>query len=154
HAAHELRDSEGRLLDLVHRDVSPQNLLVDYSGVVRVADFGIAQAASNRHKTEVGQLKGKVAYMSPEQGRAIRVDRRTDIFALGIVLYELATGHHPFRHESDIVTLNRICNGAPALPPQRICDDIPPELDRVIMRALAKNRDERYGSMAEFHRAL
>lgn len=111
HAAHELRDDdEGEgPLELVHRDVSPQNILVTYDGVVKLVDFGVAEAAQRMSaETTAGQLKGKVPYMSPEQARGAKVNRRTDIFAMGIVLYKLTTGLHPFLGENDIVTMKNI----------------------------------------------
>jgi len=98
HAAHELRDQDGTLFGLVHRDVSPQNVLLTYDGVVKLVDFGVAKATSRAsNETEAGQLKGKIAYMSPEQLRGERIDRRTDVFAVGILLYIMTTGTHPFR---------------------------------------------------------
>ena len=108
HAAHDLRDDQGTLVGLVHRDVSPQNVLVGHDGQVKVIDFGVAKAASNQLRTSVGQMKGKVAYMAPEQALGEPVDRRTDVFALGVVLYQLITGKHPFRGDNEFATLGRI----------------------------------------------
>ena len=110
HTAHELLDERGRHVGLVHRDVSPQNVLVGHDGQVKVIDFGVAKAASNQLRTNVGHLKGKVAYMAPEQALGEPVDRRTDVFALGVVLYQLITGKHPFRGDNEFVTLGRIRN--------------------------------------------
>src|SRR5262245_36391967 len=106
HAAHEMRDDADQLLDLVHRDVSPQNVLVSYDGIVKLVDFGVAKALGRAGgETIAGQLKGKAAYMSPEQAKGARVDRRTDVFAMGIVLYKMTTGKHPFMGESDLTTM-------------------------------------------------
>ena len=114
HAAHELRDESGSLLDVVHRDVSPQNILVTFDGVVKIVDFGVAKAAGRAGtQTTAGQIKGKAAYMSPEQARGGSVDRRTDVFAVGILLYQLTTGKHPFRGDNEVATLYNICSDEP-----------------------------------------
>ena len=152
--AHELRDDEGNLVNLVHRDVSLQNILVTYDGVTKVIDFGVAKAMSNLQKTNVGQVKGKVPYMSPEQAVGQPLDRRTDIFALGIVLYQLITGKHPFRGDSDLETIMRICDTEPVKPPSIHNKLIPPELDALVGKALAKDRDGRFATMSEMQRAL
>ncbi len=104
HAAHELVDDEGLPRDLVHRDVSPQNVFVTYSGQVKVLDFGVAKAANRNTQTEAGQVKGKFAYMSPEQCLGKPLDRRSDIFGLGIVLWELSTGRRLFKRGSEHLT--------------------------------------------------
>src|SRR5690606_10938341 len=101
HAAHELADESGQHLGVVHRDVSPQNILVSLTGNVKVTDFGVAKALGMNHEaTAAGQVKGKAAYMSPEQATGGEIDRRSDIFALGIVLYEITTGQRPFHGEN------------------------------------------------------
>jgi serine/threonine-protein kinase len=97
HHAHERRDADGKLLNIVHRDVSPSNVLVSYEGAVKLADFGVAKAASQSNKTRTGMLKGKVSYMSPEQAKGAPIDRRSDVFSLGIVLWEMITTHRLFR---------------------------------------------------------
>jgi eukaryotic-like serine/threonine-protein kinase len=157
HAAHELRnDDTGELIGLVHRDVSPQNVLVAYDGIVKVVDFGVAKAtavASESH-TSAGQIKGKAAYMSPEQARGGMIDRRTDVFAVGILLYQLATGRHPFRAENDVATLYNICSEAPVFPPRRITPAIPPAFEAVILQALAKDMSRRYATANDLFRAL
>ncbi|WP_437767499.1 serine/threonine-protein kinase [Sorangium sp. So ce281] len=156
HAAHELRDpqNEDQLLGLVHRDVSPQNILVTYDGHVKLVDFGVAKATNRTHNdTTAGQLKGKVPYMSPEQARGERVDRRTDVFAMGIVLYKLTTGEHPFAAENDLLTLKYITS-RPALSPRLKNPDFPPELDQVLMKCLQKEPERRYQTMLDLETAL
>jgi len=154
HLAHELKDDEGKPLGIVHRDVTPQNLLVTYDGVVKVVDFGVAKAASNLQKTSVGQTKGKAPYMSPEQARSDVVDRRTDVFALGIVLYQLTTSQHPFRGDNDLVTLRNILVDDPVVPPGDVVPGYPQALSDVIVKALQKNRDDRYATMMDMMEAL
>lgn len=155
HAAHELRDAAGDLVGLVHRDVSPQNLLVTYDGVTKVVDFGVAKAmGSGGFNTQGGQIKGKLAYMAPEQIQGESIDRRADVFALGIVLYAMTTGKHPFRKESDAATLYRICSPDPAVSPRKVSPSYPLPLERVVMQALAKNPARRYKSANELLVAL
>jgi eukaryotic-like serine/threonine-protein kinase len=145
HAAHELRDEHGALVGLVHRDVSPQNVLLTYEGVVKVVDFGVAKATSRAsNETEAGQLKGKIAYMSPEQLRAERIDRRTDVFAMGILLYMMTTGTHPFRGDDQGQTIRRISDDAPVTPPSSIVPGYPAGLEAVVLQALAKDASKRY----------
>ncbi|MEQ8891109.1 MAG: serine/threonine-protein kinase, partial [Sandaracinaceae bacterium] len=136
HAAHELRSPDGELLDVVHRDVSPQNLFVGYDGTVKVLDFGIAKAAGRITRTEAGMLKGKFEYMSPEQARGDALDRRSDVFALGIVLYELSTQHRLFRRASHTETLRAVI-GAEVPPPSEIDPSYPAVLEEVCLRALS-----------------
>ncbi|AUX47233.1 serine/threonine protein kinase [Sorangium cellulosum] len=154
HAAHELRDRDGKLVGLVHRDVSPQNILVGYDGAVKIVDFGVAKAASNLQRTKVGQIKGKFAYMSPEQAGSEPVDRRSDVFTLGIVFYQLLTGRHPFFADNEPAMVRRICDKAPVEPPRTLTPAIPEDVERIVLRALAKPRDERFASMAELRRAI
>ncbi|MGK4004763.1 serine/threonine-protein kinase [Sorangium sp. So ce1036] len=156
HAAHELRDplNDDQLLGLVHRDVSPQNILVTYDGHVKLVDFGVAKATNRaRNDTTAGQIKGKVPYMSPEQARGDRLDRRTDIFAMGIVLYKLTTGAHPFAAENDLLTLNQIIS-RPALSPRLSDPDYPPDLEHVVMTCLQKDPARRYQTMLELASAV
>ena len=154
HAAHDLRDDQGTLVGLVHRDVSPQNVLVGHDGQVKVIDFGVAKAASNQLRTSVGQMKGKVAYMAPEQALGEPVDRRTDVFALGVVLYQLLTGKHPFRGDNEFATLGRIRNKEPIEPPNRHLPSLPDEVNELIVKALSKPREGRFQNMNELQRAL
>ena len=145
HAAHELRDENGTLVGLVHRDVSPQNVLLTYEGVVKVVDFGVAKATSRAsNETEAGQLKGKIAYMSPEQLRGERIDRRTDVFAMGILLYMMTTGTHPFRGDDQGQTIRRISDDEPVTVPSAIVPGYPPGLEAVVMQSLAKDASKRY----------
>ena len=145
HAAHELRDENGALVGLVHRDVSPQNVLLTYEGVVKVVDFGVAKATSRAsNETEAGQLKGKIAYMSPEQLRGERIDRRTDVFAMGILLYMMTTGTHPFRGDEQGQTIRRISDDTPVTPPSAIVPGYPAGLEAVVLQALAKDAAKRY----------
>lgn len=153
-SAHELRDDDGRTIGLVHRDVSPQNILVGYDGFTKMLDFGLAKAtALGDGATRAGQLKGKISYMAPEQVRGDSLDRRADIFALGVVLYAVSTGKHPFRRESEGATLFTISSPDPAPAPSRFMQ-YPPELEAVLMKAIAKDPDKRYSSALEFSRAL
>jgi serine/threonine-protein kinase len=155
HAAHELRDGKGQLIGLVHRDVSPQNILVTYDGVSKVVDFGVAKAtAMGGGATMVGQLKGKVGYMAPEQVRGEAIDRRVDIFALGIVLYALTTGKHPFRRENEAATMYTIASNDVVVSPRKFSPGYPASLETVLLKALAKDPAERYSTASEFLRAL
>ncbi len=153
HAAHELRDSEGRLLNVVHRDVSPQNILISYEGAVKVVDFGIARARGSIHSS-TGGMKGKFSYMSPEQCISPdRVDRRADLFALGIVLYECSTHRRLFRAESEPAVVRLVCEG-PITPPSQLVPDFPPALEAIVLRALERDPDRRYQTALELHTDL
>jgi serine/threonine-protein kinase len=148
-AAHELVDDHGTPYPVVHRDVSPQNIMATPEGLVQIADFGIAKAAfGSTDLTRSGYIKGKVAYFSPEQVRGERVDARTDVFALGTVLYELSTGEHPFRGDNDLSTILRIGADHGAPPPKAA--DYPSDLRAIVEKALEKDVDRRYATMREF----
>ena len=154
-AAHELKDGDGKLIGLVHRDISPQNILVTYDGVSKVVDFGVAKAtALGGGATVAGQIKGKVAYMAPEQVRGGAIDRRVNLFAMGIVLYALTTGKHPFRRESEAATMYNICAPQPVMPPRKVMPDYPVELEHVVLKALSKEMDKRYQTANELLKAL
>jgi eukaryotic-like serine/threonine-protein kinase len=153
HAAHELRDKNGKLLNLVHRDVTPHNLFLTYDGAVKVVDFGIAKVTGRLSNTRAGTLKGKLAYMSPEQVRGASVDRRTDVFALGVVLWELTTGRRLFRMESDLETLERV-QACVVPPPSTVVENYPVELEAIVMRALAKDLSKRFPTAREMSRTL
>src|SRR5689334_19042127 len=148
--AHNKRDQSGRELSLVHRDVSPQNVLVSFEGEVKIIDFGIAKAAGKGSKTQAGILKGKFGYMSPEQVRGLPVDRRSDVFSCGIVLYELLTGERLFVGESDFSTLEKVRN-VEILPPSSFNKKIPAELERIALKALAKDVEDRYQNAIDLH---
>ena len=155
HAAHELTDEDGNAVGLVHRDISPQNILVGYDGAVKLVDFGVAKTAGrSAETTNAGQVKGKPPYMSPEQALGKSVDRRTDLFALGIVLYQLATGRHPMRGETDVATLHNIVSNQPILPPGVYNAQFPLQLERVIMKSLARDPEQRFQTARDFELAL
>src|SRR5262245_49083265 len=137
HYAHEKLGPGGEPLNIVHRDVSPSNVLISYDGTVKVSDFGIAKWAFQRTQTQEGALKGKFAYMSPEQCRGKPLDARSDVFALGTILYELTTGSAPFAAETDFEILSRIVSGAPEPPRAPGTAAYPPALAAIVMRALA-----------------
>jgi hypothetical protein len=141
--AHRKRDPLGRPLEIVHRDCSPQNVLVSYEGEVKVIDFGIAKATSRNSRTMAGVLKGKFGYMSPEQVRGLPLDRRSDIFALGTMLYECLTGDRLFQGETDFSTLEKVRN-VDIRPPRELNPAIPEPVEAVILKALSKDVDERY----------
>src|SRR5262245_38586879 len=148
--AHNKRDPQGKELHLVHRDVSPQNVLISYEGEVKLIDYGIAKAAGKASQTQQGILKGKFGYMSPEQVRGLPIDRRSDIFSLGIVLYELLTGERLFVGESDFSTLEKVRN-VEILPPSTYNRRISEELERIVMKALAKDVEDRYQNAIDLH---
>lgn len=154
HAAHELTDESGRLLGVVHRDVSPHNILIGTDGAIKLVDFGVAKAMGRiGDATQAGQLKGKFGYMSPEQARGKPVDRRADIFALGIVLFELTTTRRLFRGEHDAETLHLVVSGK--IPePRSIDPEYPEELQRIVLRALERDIDRRYQTALELQQDL
>ena len=152
--AHRLAGPDGTLLGLVHRDVSPHNLLVSFEGEVKVADFGIARAMNRAGLTEPGTLKGKIAYMAPEQARGDPVDARADVFSLGVVLWELCTGRRLFARDSDAATLAALLGPDPVSATSGWNEAIPPELDAVLQGALEKDPARRTGSADELARAL
>jgi len=152
--AHKRADAQGRPLGIVHRDVSPQNLMVSFEGVVKVADFGVAKAADKAHITQSGLIKGKHPYMSPEQALGQEeLDCRTDVFALGIVLYEAVTGVRLFRRSTDMQTLRAVAE-CEVMPPSKVTPGLPPQLDEILLTALARERDRRYHNAAELGSAL
>src|SRR5262245_23174009 len=152
--AHEKRDLDGATLDIVHRDISPQNIVVTFTGDVKIVDFGIAKSGTQvGEDTRDGQLKGKVPYMSPEQASGERIDWRSDIFATGVMLFELTTGKRLFKGTSEFETLKLICDKEYPLPTQ-VRPGYPSALERVVMKALAKKKDERYQSAREMQGEL
>ena len=151
--AHRKKDATGKPLNIIHRDVSPQNVIVSYEGEVKVIDFGIAKAASRSSKTQAGVLKGKFGYMSPEQVGGKQLDQRADIFAIGTILYELLTSERLFLGDTDFATLEKVRNVA-VPPPSKVNTTVPAELDRIIMKALAKETGDRYQWASEMHEDL
>jgi serine/threonine-protein kinase len=147
HYAHRISDASGRALELVHRDVSPQNVLVSWDGVVKLVDFGIAKAAFAAGRTRPGVVKGKYAYMSPEQVEGRSLDGRSDIFSAGICLYELVTGMPLYRRDDATESMREIRDGKP-IAPERFRPDVPAALTAVMRRALARSRDDRYPDAA------
>ncbi len=154
HAAHEVTNASGSPLHLVHRDISPQNVLLSYSGVVKVADFGIAKAKiATAEVTQPGELKGKVAFMSPEQLNCEPLDRRSDVFAMGTLLYLVTTGHHPFRGPNTVKTFSNIIACNPPRP-SAITRHYPADLEQVVLKALAAKPAQRWQTAAEMFAAL
>src|SRR5688572_15358661 len=148
HAAHEARSESGQPLQIVHRDVSPHNILVGVDGVPRILDFGIAKAVGRMQTTRGDQLKGKLAYMAPEHLAREPLDRRADVYAAGIVLWELLTGERLFQADDEISTFRRALD-AKVVPPSSLQPDVPPELDAAVLRALAKKPEARYQTARE-----
>ena len=153
HAAHELTDEGGNHLELVHRDVSPQNVFVTYGGDVKLLDFGVATAAHRLTQTASGEVKGKYAYMSPEQCRGEPLDRRSDIFSLGIVLYELTTLRRLFKRTNELQVMKAITED-PIPRPSREAPDYPQALEDICVRALARDPAQRYATAAEMREDL
>ena len=154
HAAHEMRDVDGSLAGVVHRDVSPENVFVTYTGSSKIVDFGVARSKLQEHdRTATGELKGKLAYMSPEQLHERNVDRRTDVWALGVVLWEVTVGRRLFRRQTDAQTVFAISRD-PITRPSRLREDYPPSLEAIVMRALERDKERRYSTALELSRAL
>jgi serine/threonine protein kinase len=151
--AHKRTAISGQPLNIVHRDVSPSNILVSYTGEVKVADFGIVKAANCAEDTDAGMLKGKFEYMSPEQANGADIDRRSDIFALGIILHEMLTGRRLFKTDSELKTLERV-KRVDVDPPSASNPAVPARLDEIVMRALAREPDQRYQDARELHADL
>lgn len=153
HYAHTKRDATGNPLNIIHRDVSPQNIIVGYSGQVKLIDFGVARAASQSQKTQAGILKGKFGYMSPEMIRGLPVDHRSDVFAMGICLHEALTGSRLFYGETDFATLEQV-RDARVQPPSRKAPGVPRELDEIVLEALARDVENRSPSAEHLQRRL
>ena len=152
-AAHDLTDSNGEPLNLVHRDVSPRNILLTYDGNIKLIDFGIAYAQGRMSHTDTGTLKGKLGYMSPEQLRCQPIDNRSDVFSLGVVLYQMITGKQPFFGNSDIERFNKILAHQFKKPGELVAH-LSPELESIILRAMAHAPEDRYASAAAMSRDL
>lgn len=153
HAAHEQKDMEGVPLQVVHRDATPHNILLGSDGSVKVTDFGIARAAERSAVTTAGQAKGKFAYMAPEQCAGGVMDRRVDVFAMGVVLWELVTGRPLFRGENDAIIISQITSGQYARPSE-VRPQVPKQLDEIVMRAIRPAAQERYATAAAFAEAI
>jgi eukaryotic-like serine/threonine-protein kinase len=153
HAAHVATDEAGRPLHIVHRDVSPQNILVGADGLTRVLDFGIAKAAGSNHTTRDGQLKGKFRYMAPEQVSDRAVTPRTDVYAASVVLWEALTGEHLFGASNDAAIVARVLEGVIA-PPSKLVHALPPELDRIVLKGTARDPDQRFATALDMAEAL
>src|SRR5438552_12520678 len=147
--AHNLTDMAGRSLNLVHRDLNPQNVLISYGGDLKIIDFGIAKSELSTVKTEAGMIKGKFVYMSPEQSLAKKLDKRSDLFVIGISLYDMLTGINPFHKNNIVLTLEAIQRYQP--PPPSEYDPGHAPFDPIIAKALAKDRDRRYSDAREMH---
>jgi serine/threonine-protein kinase len=153
HYAHTRKDIDGRPLGIVHRDVTPSNVMIGYDGAVKIIDFGIAMATHRSTKTQTGFVKGKVGYLSPEQVSGRDVDARTDVFALGILLYELSTQHRAFREGSDLATMQRIKAGKLTRPSQLV-SNYPVELEAIVMKALQVDPIDRFADADAMRRAV
>ncbi|HEY8072936.1 MAG TPA: protein kinase, partial [Labilithrix sp.] len=153
HAAHELTDAQGRRLNVVHRDVTPHNIFLGYQGSIKVLDFGIAIAADKIARTDVGQFKGKLEYASPEQCRGAELDRRTDVFALGAILWELVTGMRLFKRPTQMEMMRAVVE-LPIPTPESVVPDLDAEIASAIKKALSRRRRERYQTALELRRDL
>jgi serine/threonine protein kinase len=153
HHAHTARDADARPLNIVHRDVSPQNLMVRVDGVTKVLDFGIAKSANRLENTMPGTFRGKLSYMSPEQASGDELDARSDQFALGIVGWELCTGQRLFHTESPMKTMRRLMGGA-VQRPRTLRPDLPESLEQIVLRMLRSRREDRFGDCEEVAQAL
>ena len=143
HHAHEKVGSDGKPLGLVHRDVSSNNVMVSYDGAVKLLDFGVARVTSETHETQSGTLRGKVPYMSPEQCRCVPLDRRSDLYSLGVILYELTVGRRPFRGDTQFAIMEQIIHGAAAMP-SSLVQGYPPDLEAMVMKLLSRAPADRY----------
>jgi len=151
--AHRKRDFDEKEMGLVHRDVSPQNVLISHEGDIKLCDFGIAKAASKASHTQAGALKGKLQYMSPEQAWGRKIDKRSDIFALGTVLFEMLTGRKLFLGESEMAILDLV-RDAKVVAPSTVNDEVSPEIDKIVLKALGKDPGERYQTAGDMARDL
>lgn len=150
HHAHELADYDGTPLDIVHRDMTPQNVFVTYEGQVKVVDFGIAKAAGRASETRQGVVKGKVRYMAPEQAIGLAVSRRSDVFAVGIMLWEAAAGRRMWQDKDDLQIVHALVSGDLPPMPREVDPNVPEEVDRICRKALALRPEDRYATADEF----
>lgn len=147
--AHRRSDDSGNPLNIVHRDITPENILVSFDGEVKILDFGIAKAENLATETRVGEIKGKLGYMSPEQVTGKQLDHRSDLFSLGVLLYEWLTGHRLFTGKTDVEVLRGVVEGK-IYPPTYFQPDLPAGVEQLVMKALERNREQRYQSAWEF----
>ncbi|MCP4606538.1 MAG: serine/threonine protein kinase [Proteobacteria bacterium] len=147
HAAHELSDQDGNSIDLIHRDISPRNILISYDGFVKLIDFGVAWIQGQKSDKDEEAMKGKLGYMSPEQMRNEPMDRRSDIFSLGIVMYMMFTGYHPFSAKTDEERIEKLLSGK-VIPPTVLNPKLDPRLEQITLTALAAKREDRYENAA------
>jgi len=153
HHAHSHKNSQGQPDGIIHRDVSPQNILITFDGVVKIVDFGVAKATERASKTKSGVLKGKYAYMSPEQVRSKPLDARSDVFSVGVVMYELVTGRRLFKRDSEMKTLDAVIS-AIVPKPRRFDTSVPPEVEKLILKALSLRPKDRFQSAQEMQLAI
>jgi serine/threonine-protein kinase len=153
HHAHSVKTPEGKADGIIHRDVSPQNILITFDGIVKIVDFGVAKATERASKTKSGVLKGKYAYMSPEQVRSKPLDGRADVFSVGVVMYELVTGRRLFKRDSEMKTLDAVIS-AIVPKPRRFDTSVPPEVEAVMLKALSLRPKDRYQSAQEMQLAV
>ena len=153
HAAHETRAQDGSLVRLVHADVSPQNLMLTHEGRAKLVDFGVARSVAGARLTDFPQIDGKAAYMAPEHAAGKRLSRLSDVFTLGICLYEITTATRPFATGTRDATIERLLKGE-FLPPHELVEDFPPALERILARAMAMEPAHRYPSAMRMKAAL
>ncbi|MDL1952481.1 serine/threonine protein kinase, partial [Acidobacteria bacterium ACD] len=151
--AHRRSGPDGQELNLVHRDVSPQNILISFEGDIKLCDFGIAKATTKVSQTQTGALKGKLQYMSPEQAWGKKIDRRTDIFSLGIVLFEMLTGERLFTGDTDLTILEQV-RDARVVAPSTKNPEVPKKVDQIVLKALSKDAKDRYQNASELEKDL
>lgn len=154
HAAHELTSEDGTSLGVIHRDVSPHNVFLTYDGHVKVIDFGIAKAKSTDALTKTGELKGKAVYMAPEQFKGAAIDRRVDVFALGVMLFELTTGKRLFERDNEVLSMHAVCAEPIPSPSSVASEPYPPALEAIVQKALARDPAERYPTAAAMRKDL
>jgi len=153
HYTHERTGADGELLGIVHRDVSPHNVILTYDGDVKIVDFGVAKANIQLSRTRTGVLKGKVAYMAPEQAMGYPLDRRSDVFCIGILLWEMTTGRCLYRRRSELETLNAVVHTPPPRP-SRLVPDYPKDLERLVLKTLDRSPDNRFATAGDLIYAI
>ena len=153
HYTHERTGTDGKLLGIVHRDVSPHNVILTYGGDVKIVDFGVAKASTQLSRTRTGVLKGKVAYMAPEQAKGQPLDRRSDVFCIGILLWEMTTGRWLYRRRTELETLNAVVESRPPRP-SRLVAHVPRDLEKLVMKTLARSPADRWATAGELIEAI